>query len=201
MPRGKFLRAAPVPWADTRGFHSSQISGPQTHSNLKSPPNDTGQRTYYGIANTPRTERHGRNKLELQRKARERMAKRRAELKKSDEAWAAYTAKAREDAARTARWAKLSIAKLGFTAWHEGYLRRHPRQPHVLEEDLPEWPESSDSETDASTANIPPPPPASAGYEAEVNYFLDYLDPTTAPDYMPKPGEQPYFQRGKRRWN
>jgi len=41
-----------------------------------------------------------RNKAELQRKARERMARRRAGLKKSDEAWAAYTAKAREDAAR-----------------------------------------------------------------------------------------------------
>lgn len=41
-----------------------------------------------------------RNKAELQRKARQRMATRRAELKMNDEAWAAYRAKAREDGAR-----------------------------------------------------------------------------------------------------
>ncbi|KAJ7018736.1 hypothetical protein C8F04DRAFT_1277259 [Mycena alexandri] len=156
-----------------------------------------------------------RNKSELQRKARERMAKRRAELKKSEETWAAYTAKAREDAARyrsanaealalgqAARRAKRSIEKRGFAAWHDSYLKRHPARPPVPEEDLPEWPEStseSETETDAP-ATIPPPPPESANYEDHLNYFLDYLDPTTAPDYVPKPGQQPFFQRGKQRW-
>ncbi|KAJ6487275.1 hypothetical protein C8R47DRAFT_1072324 [Mycena vitilis] len=38
-------------------------------------------------------------------------------------------------------------------------------------------------------------------YQSQVNDWLDNCDPTTAPDYVPKPGEQPYFQRGKRRWN
>ncbi|KAJ7017232.1 hypothetical protein C8F04DRAFT_1200820 [Mycena alexandri] len=84
-----------------------------------------------------------RNKVELKRKARERMAKRRAELKKSEEAWAAYSAKAREAAARyravnakslavdqAARRSKRSIEKRGFTAWHQDYLKRNPRQPH-----------------------------------------------------------------------
>ncbi|KAJ7026647.1 hypothetical protein C8F04DRAFT_1267868 [Mycena alexandri] len=103
-----------------------------------------------------------RNKVELKRKARERMAKRRTELKKSEEAWAAYSAKAREDAARyravnakslavdqAARRAKRSIEKRGFTAWHQDYLKRNPRQPHVMEEDLPEWPESSSDSSDS----------------------------------------------------
>ncbi|KAJ7770676.1 hypothetical protein B0H16DRAFT_1715333 [Mycena metata] len=160
-----------------------------------------------------------RNKLELQRKARERMAKRRAELKKSEEAWAAYTAKAREDSARyrsihaetlaqnqAAYRAKRHIAKKGFGAWHDDYLKRHPRPPQPSEEEeLPEWP--SDSETDGALPDdtgapaIPPPPPESAPYDDQLNYFLDYLDPTIAPDYVPKPGQSPYFQRGKRRWN
>ncbi|KAJ7043424.1 hypothetical protein C8F04DRAFT_1250864 [Mycena alexandri] len=158
-----------------------------------------------------------RNKSELQRKARERMAKRRAELRKSEEAWAAYTEKARQDAARyrainaetlagnqVAYRAKRSIAKRGFAAWHDNYLKRHPRPPPVQEEELPEWP-SSDSEHDSLPQNgaaaIPPPPPDSAPYDDHLNYFLDYLDPTTAPDYVPKPGQQRYFQRGKERWD
>ncbi|KAJ7730569.1 hypothetical protein B0H16DRAFT_1469540 [Mycena metata] len=41
-----------------------------------------------------------RNKVELRRKARERMAKHWAQLKQLGEAWAAYTAKAREDSAQ-----------------------------------------------------------------------------------------------------
>ncbi|KAJ7701697.1 hypothetical protein B0H16DRAFT_1483383 [Mycena metata] len=131
-----------------------------------------------------------RNKSELQRKARERMAKRRTQLKKSSEAWR-------------------SIAKRGFKEWHEGYLKRHPIQPRPAEEEeLPEWP-SSDSERgespndpdDGGAPAIPPPPPESAPYDDHLNYFLDYQDPTTAADYVPKPGQQPYFQRGKRRWN
>ncbi|KAJ7750613.1 hypothetical protein B0H16DRAFT_1724542 [Mycena metata] len=167
-----------------------------------------------------------RNKAELQRKARQRMATRRAELKMNDEAWAAYRAKAREDGARfrgrhapdlalnqvTYRSSK-SIAKIGHEAWWKGYLRRHPRPPPVQEEDLPEWPSDSDSERDSlpapsdsegdaqdDTPKLPPRPPESAPYEEGLNYFLDYEDPSTAPDYVPKPGQQPYFQRGKRRW-
>ncbi|KAJ7765191.1 hypothetical protein B0H16DRAFT_1454371 [Mycena metata] len=160
-----------------------------------------------------------RNKVELQRKARERMAKRRAELKKSEETWAAYTAKAREDSARyrslnaetlalnqAAYRAKRSIAKHGFNAWHENYLKRHLRPPQPAdEEELPEWPSDSDSDDalpiDTSAPAIPPPPPDSAPYDDHCNYFLDYLDPTTAPDYVPKPGQQPFFQRGKKRWD
>ncbi|KAJ7017199.1 hypothetical protein C8F04DRAFT_1279813 [Mycena alexandri] len=103
-----------------------------------------------------------RNKAELQRKARERMAKRRARLKDSGEGWAAYTEKARQEGARyrqknaedlalnqSARRAEVAIAKRGFAAWHNGYLKRHPRPPPVQEEDLPEWP--SDSEPNDPT--------------------------------------------------
>ncbi|KAJ7153783.1 hypothetical protein C8R46DRAFT_1228073 [Mycena filopes] len=150
-----------------------------------------------------------RNKEELRRKARERMAKRRAKLKESEEAWSAYTAKAREESARyrklnardlalnqATRRAKSSMEKHGFKAWHAGYLKRHPRPPQV-EEDLPEWPEG---EPRQAAPDRPPPPPASASYEEELNYFLDYLDPTMAPDYVPQAGEKPFFQRSKTRW-
>ncbi|KAJ7028208.1 hypothetical protein C8F04DRAFT_1188890 [Mycena alexandri] len=161
------------------------------------------------------------NKLELQRKARERMAKRRAKLKKSEEAWCAYTAKAREHAARyrashaaelalgqVAYRARHSIARVGFNAWHDAYLKRHPRGPPPEDEELGDWPESSDSEHSASPdkraaspisdecARPPTPPPESAPYDDHLNYFLDYLDPTMAPDYVPKPGQRPFFQRG-----
>ncbi|KAJ7015981.1 hypothetical protein C8F04DRAFT_1203971 [Mycena alexandri] len=140
-----------------------------------------------------------RNQLELRQKARERMAKRRAKLKMSEEAWTAYTAKAREDAARyraqhaeelalnqAAYRARKSIAKRGFAAWHDGYLKRHPRAPPQTE-DLPEWPSDSENEDNdggASTSAIPPPPPESAPYQDHLNYFLDYQDPTTAPNYI-----------------
>ncbi|KAJ7019134.1 hypothetical protein C8F04DRAFT_1198070 [Mycena alexandri] len=165
-----------------------------------------------------------RNKLELQRKARERMAKRRAKLKKSEEAWCAYTAKAREHAARyrashaaelalgqVAYRARHSIARVGFNAWHDAYLKRHPRGPPPEDEELGDWPESSDSEHSArpisalpppfptSALGPPTPPPESAPYDDHLNYFLDYLDPTMALDYVPKPGQRPFFQRGKQR--
>ncbi|KAJ7702511.1 hypothetical protein B0H16DRAFT_1483205 [Mycena metata] len=164
-----------------------------------------------------------RNKAELQRKARQRMATRRAELKMNDEAWAVYRATAREDGARfrarhapdlalnqvTYRSSK-SIAKIGHEAWWKGYLKRHPRPPPVQEEDLPDWPSDSDSEHDPlpepsdsegdaqddDTPKLPPRPPESAPYEECLNHFLDYEDPTTAPNYVPKPGQQPFFQLG-----
>ncbi|KAJ7019274.1 hypothetical protein C8F04DRAFT_1276466 [Mycena alexandri] len=147
-----------------------------------------------------------RNKAELQRKARERMAKRRARLKTSEEE---ETLAQNEQARR----AKAHIQKHGLTAWFDSYEKRHPRPPPPApEQELPEWPGSesdSDAEEDAPTdivaspsgVAIPPPPPDSASYEEQMNYFLDYRDPTTAPDYVPKPGQQPYFQRGKRRWD
>ncbi|KAJ7734674.1 hypothetical protein B0H16DRAFT_1467520 [Mycena metata] len=174
-----------------------------------------------------------RNKAELQRKAREHMDKRRAQLKQSGDAWAAYTEKAREESARyrqkhaedlalnqCARRAKYAyfnvfllthpsefrsratIAKRGFAAWHEGYLKRHPPAPQLQRKDLPEWPSDSEQGNDADAEPvIPPPPPDSASYEERLNFFLDYQDPTTAPDYVPKPGQEPFFQRGKRRWD
>ncbi|KAJ7026232.1 hypothetical protein C8F04DRAFT_1268408 [Mycena alexandri] len=157
-----------------------------------------------------------RNKDDLRRKARERMARRRAELKTSEDAWAEYTARARKDAARYRAQHAAELAEKpaglsqprGFDAWHASYLKRHPTlsQP-AQDEDLPEWP-SSDSEraaspeaTDPAIPAIPPPPLESAPYEDHLNYFLDYLDPTVAPDYVPKRGEEPYFQRGKQRWH
>ncbi|KAJ7039009.1 hypothetical protein C8F04DRAFT_1255169 [Mycena alexandri] len=166
-----------------------------------------------------------RNKTELQRKARERMARRRAELKKSDEAWASYRAKAQEDAARyRARHAedlalnqcsyrsRKSIAKIGFKAWHEGYLKRHPIVPREEEEDLPEWPSIRIPSTAPcqgiqipNATRMTTPATSRRGRPTlrptrTCSTFLDYEDPTTAPDYVPKPGEQPFFQRGKRRW-
>jgi len=89
-------------------------------------------------------------------------------------------------------------------AYYKSYLKHHPQPPQpAQDEELPEWPESSDSEHDPSPDDpaIPPPPPESAPYEDQLNYFLDYLDPTTAPGYVPKPGQQPFFQRGKQRWD
>ncbi|KAJ7025852.1 hypothetical protein C8F04DRAFT_1268836 [Mycena alexandri] len=156
-----------------------------------------------------------RNKAELQRKARERMAARRVVLKQSEEGWAAYSAKAREQSARyrkqnaealalgqRARRAKATIAKHGFAAWHDGYMKRHPREPQVEQEELPEWPESDpEADPEDEPKGIPPPPPESASYDERMNYFLDYQDPTTNPDYVPKPGQEPYFRRGKRRWD
>ncbi|KAJ7015992.1 hypothetical protein C8F04DRAFT_1203936 [Mycena alexandri] len=101
-----------------------------------------------------------RNKDDLRRKARERMAKRRAELKNSEEAWAAYTAKAREDSARYRSAHAETLAQN-----QAAYRAKRPRHP------------------------APAPAPQSAPYDDHLNYFLDYLDPTIAPDYVPKPGQ------------
>ncbi|KAJ7038450.1 hypothetical protein C8F04DRAFT_1256034 [Mycena alexandri] len=153
------------------------------------------------------------NKLELRQKVRERMAKHRAQLKALEKTWAAYTAKAHEDAARyraqhaeelalnqAAYRARKSIDKRGFAAWHDAYVKRHPPPPPPTEE-LPEWPSDSEDEHTSTSAVIPPPPPESAPYDDHFNSFLDYKDPTTVPNYVPKPGQQPYFQRGKRHWD
>ncbi|KAJ7036052.1 hypothetical protein C8F04DRAFT_1258425 [Mycena alexandri] len=166
-----------------------------------------------------------KNKPELQRKARERMARRRAKLRASPELDAQYKATAREDSARyraahgaalavkqRERRSKRSIAKIGYDKWLEGFKRRCPTPPSESETPL-------SSSAEPSTPPAPPPGPptvldldddkeahrvkrlaACVTYEDEVNYWLDYCDPTIAPDYIPKPGQTPFWQRGCRRW-
>ncbi|KAJ7711061.1 hypothetical protein B0H16DRAFT_1480612 [Mycena metata] len=110
------------------------------------------------------------NKLELRQKVCERMAKHRAKLRQSKEEWAAYTATAQKDAVRyraqhaedlalnqAAYHAKKSIAKRGFAAWHDDYLKRHPPPPPQTEE-LPDWPSDSEDESSASTFTSAIPP-------------------------------------------
>ncbi|KAJ7711073.1 hypothetical protein B0H16DRAFT_1480623 [Mycena metata] len=120
------------------------------------------QRTYTSSSEVDFIQREARNKTELQRKARERMAKRQVQLKAFKDDWAAYNAKAREDHARyreahretlvqneQARRAKSHIAKHRLTAWFDHYKKRHPRPTPAPAEDLP------DTEQDAATHAAP----------------------------------------------
>ncbi|KAJ7925479.1 hypothetical protein B0H13DRAFT_1863128 [Mycena leptocephala] len=122
------------------------------------------------------------------------------------------------------RRSKASIAKIGYDNWHAGYKKRHPSSPS--EGDAPSEHNTPDP-SECITADAPPkdpaavtadPPPkdpaadddeetlrrrrhvACEDYETKVNFWLDHCDPTTAPDYVPTPGQQPFWQRGRQRW-
>ncbi|KAJ6514837.1 hypothetical protein C8R47DRAFT_1063623 [Mycena vitilis] len=151
-----------------------------------------------------------RNAEELRRKARERMARRRAMLRVSTEAQAEYGAKALEYSARfraehgpelrhkaRQRRAKVSIAKIGYDAWFAGYRERHPLQPDTEEAETHHDPEP---DVDPEPERIDRVRDRYIDHQAKINDWLDHCDPTTAANYIPKPGEQPYFQRGQRRW-
>ncbi|KAJ6453224.1 hypothetical protein C8R47DRAFT_1083523 [Mycena vitilis] len=164
-----------------------------------------------------------KNAEELRRKARERMARRRARLCQSEEAVAQRREQARAHSARfraehgpelrrkaRQRRAKVSIAKIGYDSWFEGYRRRNPLDPDIdAEVDHSDLDHPPDPDPDlVVTPPEPEPEPARIervrdryiDYQSKINEWLDTCDPTTAPDYVPKPGERPYFQRGKKRW-
>jgi hypothetical protein len=73
----------------------------------------------------------------------------------------------------------------GFDAWAAAYVKRRP-------------PTQDPSPTEGPSC--PHTDPAADDPDAELHDFLDNRDPTTHPDYIPKPGEQRYFQRGQWRW-
>ncbi|KAJ6474631.1 hypothetical protein C8R47DRAFT_1076225 [Mycena vitilis] len=95
---------------------------------------------------------------------------------------------------------RVSIGKIGYDAWFEGYRNRHP---------LPEFDPDLEPEPEAApepaSEPVPEPEPEPQriervrdryiDYQAQFNDWLDNCDPTTAPDYVPKPGERPFFQR------
>ncbi|KAJ7019769.1 hypothetical protein C8F04DRAFT_1275912 [Mycena alexandri] len=168
-----------------------------------------------------------RNKAELRRKAQERMARHRALLKESEADFALYKDRARQYNARYRESHRSALAEReqdrrldasiknqhyenkNYAAWMRRHLKqaRAARRSPAPAEELPEWPESDDppendepEDDEDDGAEIPPPPPESASYDEHMNYFLDYLDPTIAADYVPKPGQKPFFQRGKTRW-
>ncbi|KAJ6517938.1 hypothetical protein C8R47DRAFT_1205035 [Mycena vitilis] len=152
------------------------------------------------------------NAEELRRKARERMARRRQMMRQSHEAQADYQAKAREHSAHfraehgpelrlkaRQRRAKASIAKIGYDAWFEKYRERNPIHPDTGAE--PEAEPEAEAHHDPEPERIQRVRDRFIDHQEKINHWLDNCDPTTAPDYIPKPGERPYFQRGKRRWN
>ncbi|KAJ7633767.1 hypothetical protein DFH06DRAFT_1139691 [Mycena polygramma] len=146
-----------------------------------------------------------KNGEELRRKARERMAARRAKIAATEEyraqAWdnsARFRAENGPELRRKARQrrAKVSIAKIGYDAWLEGYEQRHPPVPEVEADPEP----VAEPDAEPEPEHIQRVRDRFLDHQTRVNDWLDNCDPTTAPDYVPKPGEHPYFQRGKRRW-
>ncbi|KAJ6450458.1 hypothetical protein C8R47DRAFT_1072435 [Mycena vitilis] len=101
-----------------------------------------------------------------------------------------------------------SAAKPGSGA--PSYRRRNPLDPDIdAEVDHSDLDHPPDPDPDlVVTPPEPEPEPARIervrdryiDYQSKINEWLDTCDPTTAPDYVPKPGERPYFQRGKKRW-
>jgi hypothetical protein len=75
-----------------------------------------------------------------------------------------------------------------FDAWSAAYIKR--RGPTDSTDDAP----PTDTEAPSN------PTPADDDPDAELHNFLDNRDPTIHLDYIPKPGEQRYFQRGHWRW-
>ncbi|KAJ7911688.1 hypothetical protein B0H13DRAFT_1875526 [Mycena leptocephala] len=148
---------------------------------------------------------HEKNRDELLRKARERM-----ELQEE------YQSKARKDSARfreahgailrlkaVVRRDKASIAKIGYDKWYDGYRKRHPSPlPTPLPDDVPspDDPQPEPTEPPCTAPDVPEDRETLEDYETRINHWLDHLDPTTAPDYVPSPGQKLFFQRGKQRW-
>ncbi|KAJ7262688.1 hypothetical protein B0H12DRAFT_1069146 [Mycena haematopus] len=177
-----------------------------------------------------------RNQTELKQKARDRMARRRAQLAQMPDQHAEYKERAREACARyrerhrghlasrqvdrramyvlyaffavrDPNCDRAFIQKHGYDAW----LKRRPshEDDETLEPEPEPEPEQA-GEPEPEQAGEPTPDLSNPDVaieadprdpDAELNYWLDHLDPTTAPDYVPKPGERPYFRRGKRRWD
>ncbi|KAJ7851882.1 hypothetical protein B0H13DRAFT_2359791 [Mycena leptocephala] len=97
------------------------------------------------------------------------------------------------------RWDKAFIAKIGYDKWYKGYRKRHP-SPLPNDIPLPDDPQPEPTEPPCTTPDVPEDRETLEDYETRIHYWLDHLDPTTAPDYVPTPGQKPFFQRGKQRW-
>jgi hypothetical protein len=98
---------------------------------------------------------------------------------------------------------RASIAKIGYDKWYEGYRKRHPSPPPTPPPDdvpLPDDPQPEPTEPPCAAPDVPEDKETLEDYETRIHYWLDHLDPTTAPDYVPTPGQKPFFQRGKQRW-
>ncbi|KAJ7178657.1 hypothetical protein C8R43DRAFT_1118027 [Mycena crocata] len=148
---------------------------------------------------------------ELKTKGRARMARLRHRVAESDSAEReAYRTRAREYSqrfrvrnqallanAQRVKRAYNFIDKHGFDAWATAYDQR----TGATMEGRKEGDHTINAE-EASTSTTPAFSGVSTyGHEdAEINDFLDNHDPTTHPDYIPKPGETRFFQRGKWRW-
>ncbi|KAJ7243427.1 hypothetical protein B0H12DRAFT_1074017 [Mycena haematopus] len=161
-----------------------------------------------------------RNQTELKQKARDRMARCLTSMRstKSVHAKPALgTVNNIGDISRVGRWTvapfrdpncdRAFIQKHGYDAW----LKRRPshEDDETLEPEPEPEPEQA-GEPEPEQAGEPTPDLSDPDVaieadprdpDAELNYWLDHLDPTTAPDYVPKPGERPYFRWGKRRWD
>ncbi|KAJ7489795.1 hypothetical protein B0H11DRAFT_2229822 [Mycena galericulata] len=138
-----------------------------------------------------------RNEDDLRAKARERMARYRAREENDgykEQARAAHRRYRERNASLIAnnqqvRRAQKYINAHGIEAWAVAYDKRKAKAAGSLDNCSPPSP-PLDAEPDST----------SFWHNPELNNFLDNHDPTTAPDYVPKPGEERYFQRGKWRW-
>ncbi|KAJ7635988.1 hypothetical protein DFH06DRAFT_1139072 [Mycena polygramma] len=150
-----------------------------------------------------------RNKEQLQARARERMARRRELLMGGDrDSQEQFKAQARAASQRhrerhadllannqRVRRAENFIKKFGMDAWSAAYDERYIKE-HGQESWIARFTERvAEPITDAEISATSPHDP-----DYELHDFLDNRDPTTRPDYVPKPGERRYFQRGKYRW-
>ncbi|KAJ7161808.1 hypothetical protein C8R43DRAFT_1123527 [Mycena crocata] len=166
----------------------------------------------------------------LKAKARERMARRRELVRHDPELLAQYQARARMHSAHhraekpyMRQWAQRQyrarqhIKKHGYDAWYASYIKRQPAETPPESRATSQQPESTSQQRPTSRTPSEQPDSRSASppreteidttglsesekYQAQINAWLDNDDPTTAPDYVPKPGQERFFQRGKWRW-
>ncbi|KAJ7667885.1 hypothetical protein DFH06DRAFT_1126576 [Mycena polygramma] len=150
-----------------------------------------------------------KNQETLRAKARERMARRRQAALEGDSAQE-YRARARAASQRhrernadvlannqRVRRAEKFIDTHGMAAWTAAYDKRYIKQ-HGLEAWTALLNKSAQQEPGSCTDELPSTSPDDPDHE--LHDFLDNHDPTTRPDYVPKPGERRYFQRGQYRW-
>ncbi|KAJ7721196.1 hypothetical protein DFH07DRAFT_972378 [Mycena maculata] len=136
-----------------------------------------------------------RNADNLRAKARERMARRRQRAKDTGELG---ECQARACAAsrhfRERNGAQLAEVQRACRAYK--FIEKHGLAAYEARNATPppEAPSPEETETSSSAVSV------TGEYDAEMLDFLDNHDPTTHPDYIPKPGEQRFFQRGKWRW-
>ncbi|KAK6992472.1 hypothetical protein R3P38DRAFT_3226093 [Favolaschia claudopus] len=165
-----------------------------------------------------------RNKEVLREKARERMARRRAKLADGSEGNSHYQQRARAASARyrlknrgrlasrqADRRALEYIKENGVHSWLDR-KQSPPTRRKSLGDDTGDAATSSASSSSTSSSSEDEGRGACSSthqrkkrvvrmsYEEEVDHFLDHCDPTTAPDYVPLPGQTRFFQRGKWRW-